>query len=210
MVQRFNHKLLGAAACLSLLNTEAAYAERSKPGSLDGVTVFSVENHLNRGKNQVNLGYSIFPLDPYYTGFDINGAYSYFFTDNLGWEVLRYHYIFTAEKDLRRQLADESALNPKAIDRLKNVISSSLLYTIAYGKQIFLDEYYFYHRIIAILGAGRMDTIDHSNYTIVTGLRADFAIDERFSWTFEGRYHVSFGDEQDNQLAFMMGGAYNF
>lgn len=199
-----------AFASCSLAADAFAQSGKNRPGSLDGAYVNAVENEMIRGSNQINLAYGLYPLDPYYNAFDIDGAYSYFFSDWVGWEVIRFHLIFTSEKDLTRELAEDYGANPEKIDRLKTIFTSSLLFPLIYGKQVFTNEYYFYHRVIFLLGVGQMNTEMQSAFTMPVGVRGDFAIDERFSWTLEGRYHVAFNQKQDNAMMFALGTAFNF
>lgn len=188
----------------------AAYAAKSKPGSLDGATVYTIENFRQVGNSQASVAYGLYPMDAFFTSFDIGAAYSYFFTDNMGWEVLRFSYFFNSQTDVTQQLADKFSVNPQKIDTPKNSLSSSFLYTLSYGKQLFLNRYFFYNRYIAILGIGQLNSEQQSSYMGVLGLRGDFAVDESFSWTIDARYNVSFNAKQDNQFGVLFGTGYNF
>jgi hypothetical protein len=206
VTQMFSVLALGLSVCVA----HPAEAARSKPGSLDGATVYTIENFRQLGSHQVTVGYGLYPMDPYYTAFDLSGAYSYFFTDNFGWEVLRFGYFFNSKTDLTQELADKFSVNPTVIDTPKSALSSSVLYVFSYGKQLFLNRYFFYNRYMAVLGLGQMNSVQRSSYVGVLGLRGDFAVDERFSWTVEGRYNIATNPKQDNQLGLLLGSAYNF
>ncbi len=196
-----------ACGFLSAMSAEAA---RSRPGSIDGATVYSIENFQQLGSSQFSVGFGIYPLDAYCTAFDVNAAYSYFFTDSLGWEVIRFHEFFNSQTDLARQLADKYGVNPKSIDSLKAAVSTSFLYSFAYGKHLLFNRYFFYDRLIGVLGVGQVNSQLRSSYAGILGLRGDFAIDEHLSWIVEGRYHIVSNTSQDNQLGLMIGTGYNF
>jgi hypothetical protein len=113
---------------IAFVTERSAYAAKSKPGSIDGATVYTIENFRQVGNNQVSVTYGLYPMDAYFTAFDLGGAYSYFFSDNMGWEVLRFSYFFNSKTDLTQQLADRFSVNPASIDSPKNALSSSFLY----------------------------------------------------------------------------------
>ncbi len=100
------------------LNTEMT-SQTFEPKPLDGVMIEAIETYPNPQDHELGLGLGIYPFNPYYTGFLINGNYQYNFSRILGWEVIGVHYAYTIQNDLTTELADKYNVNPK-----KRVIKS--------------------------------------------------------------------------------------
>ena len=174
------------------------------PGRLDGVRIKAVERYVQNDSSEFTLGSGVYPLNAYYGGFDVNAGYSFFFNRQFGWEVLRAHYVFTSEKDLTSELADEYGVNPEEIERLRFIFSTSGVFVFAYGKLLLADSYINYFRGLFNLGMAQINTSERSATAIVLGGKFDFFVTDKFSWYLEAREHRQFVGANDH-LTFGLG-----
>src|SRR5262249_1899190 len=121
--------ILGLCGIAAPKISQAAIDEKdSGPASMDGVWLEAVENYPAVRKNSLDFGIGIYPYDPYYNAFAFSVSYSHAFSRSLSWEALGFTYLYTVQKGLREELADNFGVNPTTIERPNFILSSNLFF----------------------------------------------------------------------------------
>jgi hypothetical protein len=188
----------------SLSSTASETVDKER---LDGTTIEAVETYIHPRHSSFIVGAGIFPMDPFFYGFSVNGSYTYFFNGGIGWEILQGNYIFSVNKDLASQLA---ALGQTAsLEKLQYLASTNLVLVPAYGKTVLFSNFIQYFRICILLGPAMIKTSLISTVGVGAGLRFESNINRIFSWNIEVRDTFTI-DGSRNFLAFTFGTGLNF
>src|SRR3989339_310837 len=153
--------------------------------TMDGVPIEAIEIFPSSTNQECAFGFVIYPFSPYYHALGIDGSYNYAFSKTWSWEVVSGSYLFTVDKSLSAELAEDFGVSPKRIDKLNSVISSNVRYVSAFGKTVFLEKYIQSYRGAFLLGIGNVTTSLHSKLAIHFGLHFDFYVNKRYSWKME-------------------------
>jgi len=186
--------------------SEESFVERP----LDGVTIEALETYRNPKSSQLTFDLSILPFNAYYTGFGINGGYIWIFDKTWAWEVLNGSYIYSVEKGLTSELAQNYAVAPERIERITFTAASNIQYYHSYGKFIFAKEYIRYFRSAFMLGVGGVQTNDKSYIAGSLGWKFEVFVNETFSWKLEVRDLITLQKGVTNNVGFSLGTAYSF
>lgn len=167
---------------------------------LDGVEIKAIEEYPSIKSNEMTVGFTALPFDPYYYGYALNLGYNRYFNKHWGWQVLDGMFIFGAEKPLTTGLVDQG-IAPEVIEKAKFLLSSNVKYVLSYGKSIFFDKYIRLTRTELIMGTGGLITSEKTYVTVNLGIELDFVMSEKFSWKFDfinyfppGKSDVAFFD----------------
>jgi outer membrane beta-barrel protein len=196
--------LIMVASLCSLGSNRAAAAEDIKP--LDGVNIEAIETYQNPKSTQLDFGLGIWPMSAFYTGFSLDLGYTYYFNKTLAVEA-HGDYVYTVDKNLSSNLAENYNVDPVQIQRLNMVISGNFQYTLAYGKMIFAKEYVRYFRNSLLAGVSYVATNKRPAMGIDAGYKFEVFINESFSWKLELRDLYVFSS-LGNNLTFIFGTAY--
>ncbi|GEM_PF-2138219 len=174
------------ALLLTLLPIDLfAIAPEDYDKTMDGVAIEAIEHYPNFNNQEYKFGVSLFPFNPYYNGLGVNAGYSYGYNKSLIWDVISVSYVFTVNKGLSSELAEDFGVNPKLIEKLKYVVSSDCRYVHSFGKTIFLEKYIQSYRSSFLLGLANATTSLESNIALHFGFHFDFYISDRYSWKIE-------------------------
>ena len=181
---------------------------------MDGVFIEALEAYPRIKANQLSLGLGVYPFDEYYDGLSVNLGYTYYFDNDLAWEVLHGSYFFAFQKSLTSQLAELGRVQPKLIYRLQYILMSNAVYTPLLGKFVFSKKYIRYFRISLLGGVGVLSASEAHKYSspkIAAGLGARFTtvINDSFSFGFEVRDAIAVMSF-DNFVTFGLSSSYNF
>ncbi len=176
---------------------------------MDGVNIEAVETYRNPKSRQIDFGLCVYPVDPYYNGFGIDLGYNHYFDKTYTWQVLDVNYIYSVDKDLRSQLAEKFTKNPKSIERLTFIASSSIQYVMAYGKFVFFKQHIRYFRSSLIGGPVYAVSNVRGTVGVNLGIRFETFVNDDFSWVLQIR-DVYAPSNIDNNLVFGLGTAYAF
>jgi hypothetical protein len=193
--------------CCASLGLAATQAPAVKP--LDGVNVEALESYQNPKAQQLDFGLSLFPLDPYYNGFAIDVGYSHYYSKTFFWQILNADYVYTVDKGLSSQLAQNYGVNPQSIERLNYLFTSNLGYVHAYGKFIFAKQYIRYFRSSVLIGPAFVASNQEASIGINLGWRFEVFVNNDFSWQLQLR-DIYVPSNIGNNLAFVLGTAYGF
>lgn len=209
-MRQWTQILVGLGAALLAGPSSARAATSPDPGRLDGVTIEAVETYLNENHHDLALGVGVLPFNSYYNGFALNGGYTYFFTKNIGWEVVGGSYVYTVKTDLSSELAEDYGVNPKKIERVKFLFSTNGVYSYSYGKVLLADEFIRYFRGQLLLGPGLVSTTERSAAAANVGTRFVFGVKNASSWYLEFRDMMTLSGKTEFYPAFNVGMGYGF
>lgn len=176
---------------------------------LDGVNIEAVETYQNPKKQKIDFGLCVYPLDPYYNGFGIDLGYSHYYNKTFSWQILDVNYIYSVNKGLTSQLAENYNVNPTSIERLTFIVSSNIEYVIAYGKFVLLRDHIRYFRSSLYAGPAYATSNKRGTVGLSVGWRIETFVNDDFSWVLQIK-DVYAPSNIDNNLAFVLGTAYGF
>lgn len=177
----------------TILLSSPAFADEDQK-SLDGVTVEAVETYRNPRSLELAAGAGIYPLDPFYTGFSLNGGLTYYISTSFAWEILGGSYAFSVVKELTSQLARDYGANPATIEKLEYALSSNLVLVPSYGKTVLFRSFLQNFRSSFFAGGGLVKTTLASLPCVSVGFRTDTYITDAFSWRWEIRDYYAVKD----------------
>lgn len=154
---------------------------------LDASPVRSVERVVFPGAHEVGLGAGIYPFDPFFFGFTASADYTYWFSGDWAWEILHGTYVFSVDKNLTIDLADNYQVNPQEIIRLQYLADTNLQYAFAYGKSIFGGTVIRYFRASALGGFGVLRVSDLTRPAAAMGVKIDLYVTRTVSMRVEVR-----------------------
>jgi len=194
---------------LFLFFVTPSLANEEAPKNLDGVTVEAVETYRNPKSLELAAGAGIFPLDPYYMGFGLNGGLTYYLSTSFAWEIIGGSYAFSVQKDLTAQLAKDYGVNPDVIEKLEYTVSSNLVLIPSYGKSVIFRSFLQSFRTAFFAGGGLVKTSVSSFPAVSIGFRSDSYLTEAFSWRWEVRDYIAVKDGK-NYLSINVGTTVSF
>jgi hypothetical protein len=177
---------------------------------IDGVKMEALETYRNPRSSQFEVGVSLWPLNPYYNGLGVDIGYVRVFDKTSSWEIVHGSYIYTVDKGLASELAENYKVAPSQIERLNYVISSNYEYTFAYGKMILLKEHFRYFRSQFLVGPALAITNKNANIGLQIGWGIEAYVNELFSWKIELRDTIANAGDSSNNLAFQVSTSYGF
>ncbi len=197
---------------LILVFGPGAYAEEEEFGErpLDGIMVEALETYRNPKTSQLSFDLSLWPFNAYYTGFGINAGYIYYLNKTWAWEVANISYVYSVEKGLTSDLAQNYYVNPVQIERMTYTMITNLEYYHSYGKFILAKEYIRYFRSAFLFGGGMVTTNKQSYIAGSLGLKFEVYVNDVFSWKIEVRDLITAQSGVTNNVAFSLGTSYGF
>ena len=180
-----------------------------KPKPLDGVIINAVETFVNPRPNQLQLSLGLYPLSPYATGLGLIGAYSYRFTQNYKWEIINASYVYSFDKGLTSQLANDYKVNPQQIEMTNFIVTSNVGYIHTHGKFVFLSDYIRNFESSVILGAGLVNTNLRSSIALNFGIVFEVFLSPSFTGKLDLRDALSISS-LTNYVVLSIGMGYNF
>lgn len=96
----------------------------------------------NINKNlSAHFGY--IPDDAFTKGYLVGGAFTYYFSDFAGWEVINANYVFKSDTGLLKDIKSRFALRPedeRALDFVEYYVTTGFVYTPIYNKNLFFNS----------------------------------------------------------------------
>ena len=197
--------LLTASSVLAASGT----ADLNRPKPLDGTVIEAVETYANPKSSEITLGVGFYPFSGYFNGLSLNGGYTYHSSRTFGWEILNIQSFFSFQKDLTTQLADQYGVNPQAIEELKTIVSSNLVYVHSYGKLVLLQDFIRYFRSSVLAGLGVVNTTTKNSLAGTLGFKFEVFSTESFAWKLEIRDSLALSGFS-NYVTFNLGAGFSF
>jgi hypothetical protein len=180
------------------------------PRPVDGTYIEAVQTYMIPRQSQIGLDFGLWPIQPYYNGFSLDAYYTYFFNKDWGWEVFNFSYLYTVDTGLTTELASNWGVSPQAIERLNYVLSSNLIWNVAYGKFAFFENNIRYFRSGFLLGPAMTATNFQSIAGFCYGWSFESFVSEKTSWKFQIRNNYAIGNAHPNNLVLLFGTSFGF
>jgi outer membrane beta-barrel protein len=141
------------AFCLCLWPSHKAQAKLRFAGEAPKIYTLQPRTHLYQ--HTLQLGAATLPLDAFYVGFAVHGAYTYHFNDLWAWEVIRAGYSFDFDTGLIGSLAGfGAAVQVEQINRVRILLGTHAQLTPLVGKIALVNRGFFDAETHFLLGAG--------------------------------------------------------
>jgi outer membrane beta-barrel protein len=149
-------KLLGFVAIIFATSAFAADKETSTDLYTTPKLVAVQNRSYNLNKNFSGLlGY--LPSDAFTKAVTLGGAYTYYFSDFTGWEVLNANYAFKIDTGLKKDLLqffNAQPENDRLLDFVEYYFTSNLVYTPLYNKNLLFNKEVVYGETSFVIGGG--------------------------------------------------------
>ncbi len=159
--------------------------------TMDGVSLHAVENMFFPGANELDLGMGLSPFNAYYTAIGIYGGYNYYFSEDLGWEILHGGYTLDVQNSLLQYLAATYNATISSFESLNFFFSSNLVWIHSYGKFVFLRNFIRYFKSALIIGPAVVNTSKSTYLSVDGGIRFDMYFSDRMLVRFEIRDYLT-------------------
>ena len=185
----------------------------------DEEKVDAIQNRVFHKYHELGLSAGYIADDDFFHIYPISVNYTFNYNDQFSWEVLRYQYMFTQEKDLKDELLD-IGVQPSRYAEQKYALHSHLVWKPLYGKDAVLNrsivnhETYFFAgggvvRYEWITSYGENETEDAPSLSLGVGMK--FFLNQKFCLNVEIRDQVNFReDDTENNVYFGLGLGFRF
>ena len=187
--------------------------------SYDLPTLVAVQNRPYYLNKDLSLQVNTLPSDPFNKGFSTGFSYTHYFKNYFGWEVVNFNYNFNIETDLKGDLnkvgvdvglGEESQGLLGQLDYLDYYLSTNLVYTPIYSKNLLFNETITHGEINFILGGGIAQLHDAGiKPLVVAGCFFRFFSKPSRSWKFDFRNNIYFDERAGTINSWSFGIAYS-
>ncbi len=138
--------------------------------------VVAVQDRPYRLVHEFSASVGVLPIDAFYTGLSIGGAYTLHFNDIIAWETLSFHYSGNVDSGLESELADRWSVLPDGEPELQYLAGTGLVITPLFGKFTFFNDSIVHVSTYLNVGGGlaKFDDGFRPQGTIGPGLRLFF------------------------------------
>ena len=177
----------------------------------DRSQVFSIQKRPYRLGHEFQLGVGVLPLDSFYTGILISGAYTYHFSDFWGWEIAGAGFSLNIDTDLEASLLEDFELRPTESDilRAKWFFTSSLVVKPLFGKLAVFNSDIVYAETLFNIGIGPYRIEEFTRPALSMGMGLRFWTSQAISWRFDIKDQLVFINGVHNILVFMLSASLN-
>lgn len=154
------------AFCLSLIQIallETAWAQQE---STTMPLISAVQRRPNSLKSELSGHLSFLPLDHFNTYYAVGLAYTHWFNDYLGWEVLNANYATNSPTGLEDYLVGEFGANPETFDILKYYATSNVIYSPLFMKHLFKTKSVVWGDLSLVAGGGLANLKTNGNTNV--------------------------------------------
>lgn len=159
--------------------------------------IYAVENKKYVPEHNVTLVANLLPLDAFYKALSASLSYTTMFSNSWAWEIINGNIAFTQNTSLKEDLLNNFAVRPQGIlDYPKYYLTTNLLYTPIYSKNLVYNSSLMYSDISFLMGGGMVSFSSNDSAPMFGGgLLVRFYTGETFSWKFDSRvyYHTAKG-----------------
>jgi len=185
----------------------------------DEETVSAIQNRIFFRHHELDLSGGYIADDDFFHIFPAALSYTFNFNELWSWEVCRFQYMFTMEKDLKTDLL-ELGVQPSRYPEQRYALHSHLIIKPLYGKAAFLNRSVINHETYFFAGGGvtqyewlrsygESETENAASVSLGGGMK--FFLNERFCLNFEVRDVMNFReDKTENTVFFGLGLGFRF
>jgi outer membrane beta-barrel protein len=178
-----------------------------------------IENKLYTLHDEGAIRLSYLPLDPYTKYFSVGLAYTHFFSEFVGWEIINAQYAFLFDAGLKKDLlANFSTGCPTAsqcatVDKfpvLNGIATSNLVFTPIYTKNLLFNSSVVYSQASFVGGIGAALFTKPASSTVASstsvqgcadvGMVLRYFLNSSSTIMFDFRDYIFFPSETKNQL----------
>ena len=185
----------------------------------DEEKVAAIQNRVFHKYHELGLSAGYIADDDFFHIYPVGASYTFNYNEHFSWEVFRYQYMFTQEKDLKAELLD-IGVQPSRYPEQKYAIHSHLIFKPLYGKDAVLNRSVVNHETYIFIGGGVVryewiqsygenETEDAPSLSLGVGMK--FFLNQKFCLNVEIRDLVNFReDDTENNVYFGLGLGFRF
>lgn len=185
----------------------------------DEEKVAAIQNRIFHKYHELGLSAGYIADDDFFHIYPVGASYAFNYNEHFSWEVLRYQYMFTQEKDLKAELLD-IGVQPSRYPEQKYALHSHIVFKPLYGKDAVLNRSIVNHETYIFIGGGVVryewiqsygenETEDAPSLSFGAGMK--FFLNEKFCLNVEIRDLVNFReDDTENNVYFGLGIGFRF
>lgn len=166
----------------------------------EGGALYAVQNRKYTASHEFSIGGGSLPMDAFYKGYALSGAYTLHFNDLWAWELVNGAYSFNVNTDLRRELESNWSVQPTEFPSLQWLGNSNLVFKPLYGKLAWLNGSLIYGELF-FTGGPALAGYEHAGTFVGAnlGLGLRFYLSESFSVRLDARdYYLLSPDDISN------------
>ncbi len=206
----FSNDRFPALAILAALTLGLAATPAGADGLDEGGALYAVQNRKYTASHEFSVGGGSLPLDAFYKGYTVSGAYTLHFSDLWAWEMVHGAYSFNVNTDLREELQSNWNAEPTRFPKIQWFGDSNLVLKPLYGKLAWFNDSLIYGEMFFTVGpalASYENAGTHVGANLGLGFR--FYLSESWSLRLDARdyYFVAVDDTstRSNELFFSAG-----
>jgi outer membrane beta-barrel protein len=200
IAHRSRARLAAAAAAAAALGALSAVAvTAAAPGQAwaaeEGGVAYAIQPRKFLLSHEFSFNVGVLPMDAFYKGIALGGAYTYHFSEALAWEVAQFTYSLNIDTRLEARLRNDFNPPVKRIPepRLKYLATTSLVLKPFFGKMALVNKTIIHMEIFAVVGGGiAKPSSPGVRPTIDVGLGLRFFGWKHVSFRFDLRDYASF------------------
>jgi outer membrane beta-barrel protein len=180
--------------------------------------VHAIQERIYQKSHEFGITAGYIPDENYYEAFPVGAYYMFTFNEHFAWEVARAQWIFTSEKDLKKDLEHEFGVRPSEFSEPQYSIYSHAVFTPFYGKDAVLNRGIVNRETYFLLGGGIVnydnkksfeDSSSETAPSLSFGLGQKFFIKENYALNLELRNITNFR-EDDTEWRIYLGASFGF
>lgn len=194
-----------------LTGPSAALAQGWDP-EMEGGEVVVIQDRPVELRHEFAVGAAVLPLDAWYTGYALQGSYTYHPSRLVAWEVASGFLADDFDSGLQDELLDDFRLRPARFEKVRAGLFSHLVLKPLYGKRAFMNEGSVTAETQLLLGAGIVEYSQSTRAAGDIGLSFRLHLLDWFSTrlTVRNMMPVDITGGVDNVLIIDLSGAFNF
>ncbi len=183
-------------------------------------SIYVIQNRMFDRHHELGASLEYIPDDDFFNAYPVGANYIYHFNETYAWEVIRGQWVFSDEKDLKKDLVKEFGAEPSQFDKMEYVLHSSFIIKPTYGKDSFLNRGIINHETYLSLGGGVVqyereydfgDPTTEKALSLGLSVARKYFLSKQFSLNLELRDLIVFKeDDTVNNVFFGIGVSYRF
>lgn len=187
----------------------------------DEEKVYAVQNRIFHRNHEIALNAGYVTDDAFFKIYPISLGYTYNFSDNWGWEVGRFQYLFNEDRKLQDDLKSAPFYaQTEFFVEPKYMLHSHLVWKPLYGKSAVMNRKVVNHETYFLIGAGitnyettyaNGDTESENALSLSFGAGFKYFLNQKFCLNVEVRnIYNAREDENENNVYFGLGLGWRF
>ena len=180
--------------------------------------VHAIQDRIYQKSHEFGIAAGYIPDDNFFEAFPAGAYYMFTFNQHIAWEVARAQWIFTGDKDLKKDLENEFGVRPSEFSEPKYSIYSHAVFTPFYGKDAVLNRGIINRETYFLLGGGVVNYDNKKSFedssseiapSLSLGVGQKFFIKENYALNLELRNITNFR-EDDTEWRIYLGASFGF